>query len=211
MKEERQDIKRITSEEIISWTIEFINIDLEQLDVVDSIKLKLDLGKYLLWYNALTGDIPEYDIKQIQKALRKTFETYFLPLLEGGKRDSPDFNKPPEILHYEIDIDGRIDKVEFVAWGKINWPHRAEIRFHQEFKSLLPLPANAFRKCEGCGRYFFSAGKGARSTRRFCTRKCNLQHTDKLRREKNPEAYKEKQRKIMKKRYADKKKKPQEA
>lgn len=202
MAAETQTFTRPTSEEIVSWTIDFIFMDLKELDAVELLKLKLDLAKNLLWYNAVTGDYPDYDLKHVQSALKETFRDYLIPVFDGKTLDSPAYKHPSKSIAYERKRNGTIDKVEFTNWTKYKWPRRAVIRFHQEFESILPIPADALRICIGCGKYFFSVGKGARSTRRYCSRKCNLRHTDKLRREKNLEAYNKKQREIMRKRYA---------
>jgi hypothetical protein len=79
-----------------------------------------------------------------------------------------------------------------------------------QFKEALiltsPLDATLFRKCDGCGNYFFQGHK----KKRFCTRLCNLRYNAKKRRgekgSKQREEYNKLQKDLMKKRYREKKK-----
>jgi hypothetical protein len=57
-------------------------------------------------------------------------------------------------------------------------------------------------KDEDCGKYFLHLSKKARY---YCTPKCTSRDLSKKRREADPEAYRKKQREIMRKKYREKK------
>jgi hypothetical protein len=80
-----------------------------------------------------------------------------------------------------------------------------ETRAVLELKRLITeLPLYAIRKCEECQRLFYNPTK---KKRMFCSSKCSWRFNARKKREKNPEAYKKKQREIMWQRYEDQVKK----
>ena len=198
--------------EIVSWTLNFIQEDLNNIGATDKVRLSADLMKNL-YLDSLTPEtaqdedtvkafISNINLKNIQKALRGTFEKHYKPLINGKKY----LSQPPAIKETrDIVINGILDTA-YVIRTKPDDENIAISIFSRAIDSLKPISVSAFRVCEGCAKYFFPTGKGSQQNRRFCTRSCNARYNAELRRKKDPEAYKEKQRKIMKKRYADKKK-----
>ncbi len=203
--------------EIVSWTLTFIQEDLSKIDATDKVKLSADLMKNL-YLDSLTPEtaqnedtvnifISNINLKNIQKALRGTFEKHYKPLINGKKYRS----RPPAMKETrDIVVNGILD-TDYVVQTKPDDENIAISIFSRAIDSLKPIPVSAFRVCEGCNKYFFPTGKGSQQNRRFCTRSCNARYNAEIRRKKDPEAYKEKQRNIMRKRYADNKKKSQEA
>lgn len=217
MESHHNVMDRTRAGEIVSWTLTFIQEDLSNIDATDKIKLSADLMKYL-YLDSMTSEtaqnedtvrifISNINLKKIQKALQDTFTKHYRPLIEGKEW----FSRPPAKRETrDIVVKGILDTA-FVVNTKLDDENIAVNNFCRAIDSLKPIPVSAFRICEGCKKYFFPTGKGSQQTRRFCTRSCNARHNAELRRKKDPEVYKEKQRKIMKKRYAEKKKKNQGA
>ena len=210
------------ADEIISWSLDLLYLDIDDLSKIEKLKTQIDLyfhlilpiGNLLLPKNdqAVRFLSQPVDLQKIQDILRAQFETHLLPMIEGKKLLTT-WTRPPQKETVICEIDNGILNISFLREDAADYPIESRIieNFRDALCELKSFPISYFRKCEGCGRYFFPAGKRARSARRFCTSKCNHRHADKIRREKNLETYKAKQRKIMRKRYADKKKNSQAA
>lgn len=62
------------------------------------------------------------------------------------------------------------------------------------------LPKGSIKSCKECGRYFLHLSK---KSRYFCSSKCGSRYANRERRQADPTAYKEKQKKLMWKRYPE--------
>lgn len=182
-------VDRVSGEDVVSWVIDFIYMDLNALDGTERWKLAADAHKFLrLWDTSTNGgeiypSPPFLNLSKLQNELRAVFESHLLPLLggEGVNRlttvPEPDF-LVPRVLFVDDEgylystrlLDGDIEKV-----GIAN--------FIDAIHSITTLPVNSFRRCEGCGRWFFPIGKRIRKDRRFCSRPCNLRETARRQRE----------------------------
>ncbi len=211
-----------SADEIISWSLNMLYLDIDDLSEIEKLKTQLDLyfhlilpiGNLLLLENEKAASFlsQPVDLQKVQDILRAQFETHLLPLIEGKKTYTA-WARPPKKETVICEIDNGILNISFGREDAADYPIESRIieNFRDALCELEHFPISYFRKCEGCGRYFFPSGKRARRARRFCTSKCNHSHADKIRRKKHPEAYKKKQREIMKKRYADKKLNSKEA
>ncbi len=210
------------ADEIISWSLDLLYLDIDHLSEIEKLKTQIDLyfhlilpiGNVLLPQNDKASSFlsQPVDLQKIQDILRAQFETHLLPMIEG-KKPYTGWTRPPQKETVICTIENGILNIRFLREDAADYPIESRIieNFRDALCELESFPISYFRKCEGCGRYFFPAGKRVRRARSFCTSKCNHRHADKIRRKKNPEAYKKKQREIMKKRYADKKKNSQAA
>ncbi len=178
------------ADEVVAWTLNFIYQDLSTINGAERMILTIDAHQHLIKRFDQVGIMNEETkkfiietmlLEKIQNALHDTFETYLLPLIKGESARTPGVQRPKkiEIEWYEVDQGELNSPVIFEE--QYDWEIKAVFNFRYALYSLLPLPINTFQKCEGCGRYFFP-GKGARQTRRFCTRACNLRTSAKNRR-----------------------------
>jgi hypothetical protein len=70
-----------------------------------------------------------------------------------------------------------------------------------EFKNLIRnLSLDAIRQCDECKRFFYNPTKKKKA---FCRTQCGWRYNARKRRENDPEAYREKQKKVMWERYED--------
>lgn len=186
--------EKIRPDQVVAWTLDFIYQDLKKIGEVERVTLALEINQYLMKRFNIVASLGEetiafitktLDIGKIQKALQDHFHTFFLPLIKGDLEKAPDWVRPM-IKYIEVStvVDGILD-MGLIQGAMIQdeqyWDITAIQNFRDALSVLQPLPINTFQKCEGCERYFFP-GKGARRTRRFCTRACNLRHSAKLRR-----------------------------
>ena len=199
------------AKEVITWTLDFINSDLGSMDQTQQWKLALDLQRYLVIRIYTDGSKPAPDLGvrliNVQKALREFFDQFLRPALEG--KDPVKFPPAPSerftIASTEAFFFVLNDKLAFVSAGSPDIGTEAKHHFINALRAMSPRRSD-FQKCQGCSRYFF---QGARK-RRFCTHLCNLRFNAEERRGEKGSAKREKynkaQRKLMKKRYRDKKK-----
>ncbi|MFC1580091.1 hypothetical protein ACFL4N_04195 [Thermodesulfobacteriota bacterium] len=175
------------AEETITWTLDFISIDLSKLDLTEKLKLSMDAQKYLkLWdvsapKEGISIQVPRLELEVLQQKLQYAFDIFFKPLLTG-ENDGPIkipfseswsprvFVKLEGILLCTRLITGELEKI-----GVAN--------FVDAIHSMTPLPVERFRNCDGCNRWFFPTGKRVRQKRRFCSRTCNLRETSRQQRE----------------------------
>ena len=68
--------------------------------------------------------------------------------------------------------------------------------------ALSGLPTGSIRSCAECGRYFLHLSK---KPKYYCSPKCGSRNLSRKRREADPDAYRAKQREIMRKKYREKK------
>ena len=204
--------RKKSSADLVAWVIDFIFIDLSKLDNKQMYEAK---ARYWFFFyesilpeeNELSIKISDEDFEMLQTVLHKTFDQYLLPILEGNAARSPSlpaFRPYPDDDKFFQAFDGDIN---FCWVGGSNDVYKsAEERFLKTLSTLTPISINSFRKCKGCGNYFYLGVKKTRQSRQFCTRACNSRYNAKRRREADPETYNRKQRELMKQRYHEKKK-----
>jgi predicted nucleic acid-binding Zn ribbon protein len=71
------------------------------------------------------------------------------------------------------------------------------LAYYELINLLNEIPIDNIKKCSVCGRIFYHDRKGGL----YCSERCRWKLSSKKYREKNPEAYKESQRRIMQEKY----------
>jgi len=172
------------AERAIEWCLNFINLDLTTLEKADQWKVALELGQYLTVRLSSDGTIPTPDLgvslPEVQKGITDFFERSVRPALEQKVLDKLpptgcDVFRPSwkEGFFYRQD-----DRLMFASYASDDPIKGAVDQFKEALILASPLDATLFRKCDGCGNYFFQGHK----KKRFCTRLCNLRYNAKKRR-----------------------------
>ena len=200
-------------ERAIAWTLDFMNLDLTSLGKQEQWKTALELGQYLTV--RLSGDgttpAPDLDVSlpEVQRGIRDFFNRSVKPALEQEELnklppDGCDVFSPSWKNGFFYRQGNRL---MFASYASTDPIKDAVEQFKEALILASPLDVTVFRKCEGCGNYFFQEHR----KKRFCTRLCNLRYNAKKRRgekgSKQREEYNKLQKDLMKKRYREKKKK----
>jgi hypothetical protein len=177
----------VTNEETVSWSLDFLSVDLNALDKTEQWKLIADACKFLHLSDIsqdgkLYIDPPRISIRHLQDKLKASFMA-LVPFLEGKKEGGqvviPVSKKWPSrvfvVSRGELISTRILEKEKIEEVGVAN--------FIDTLLALTPLPLERFQKCETCGRWFFPVGRRIREKRRFCSRACNLKSTAKRQRE----------------------------
>ncbi len=197
-----------TPEELVAWTLDFINSNLSLLGRTERVQLAVEVYSHLIGGGEVLGSDDTQDLgldlEKIQGKLREFFNSYIRPLITGERKDS---GRLPRLASKLKDHRSFLVFNGILNYGEV-WEGNIEDRIMEKFEFLIrraiPLPVAAFRKCEGCDNFFLPTGKRVRKSRRFCTPQCNMRYHARKRRAADPEGYKAKQREIMKKRYREK-------
>ena len=196
---------------VITWMLDFINLDLDAMDQTQQWKLALDLQRYLVVRIDTNGSPAAPDLNvpltDVQSGLREFFDKYLRPALEGREpvkfppAPSERFTVPPAEAFFHVVLD----TVIFIRSASTDMGTEAKCIFIDALGAMSPRISD-FQKCQGCERYFFQRAR----KRKFCTHLCNLRFNARMRRgEKGTperEKYNKAQRKLMKKRSREKKK-----
>jgi hypothetical protein len=219
----------------LSWFLSFISADLDSMIQRDFLKLTID-GQYYfrahwplagfgvesnLWpikdseiYSdqLAGGELGRENLKQVQAALRNYLRLKFIDGTENlwgeiasGKISFGMFEGKATVIFGYKATRGREDLEEAIRMAKLNLS-----------LSLCDIPREAIKICPECGRYFLHLSKKksgryflhlSKKKRTFCEYKCTTRAASRRRRENDPKAYKESQRKLMWERYGEKVKK----
>jgi hypothetical protein len=137
----------------------------------------------------------------------------FLQKLNSGQLDREsalltpmelDGSQPYHVVSMAFKILPDDSASKLCARYEIGKKRKEEAVYHM--KNLCDgLSFNTVCRCEydECGRFFYNP---TNKRKRFCSTKCNWRFNARKRREENPERYREKQREIMRERYATRKK-----
>lgn len=147
------------------------------------------------------SDHPAYpwrvNLKHVQSELKEQLKK----ILAGGTLNIAEVR-----LLWSI-IDGKIAlgylPPEKLYDDSYDLPHMTRLASISFAHALEGIPPGTIRICRECGKYFLHLSK---KERYFCSPRCTSRAMAKRDREKDPDKYRAKQRKIMKERYREKKK-----
>jgi hypothetical protein len=202
--------------EIMTWLLDFAQMDLDSLPEQEKIILGIRLKSFLaervfLKTEPKLGELDRFDvqygwgfafeeIKGIQKALLE----YIFDVMDGPHRPGEPSSEVPSITRFlTVDEKGRYK----FMYADLSGSGRGDA-FKSIWAELLIDLKQPILKCQECGRYFLSTSK---RVKRFCSSKCMWREGARRKRKKlrqDPEAYekyKEKQKGIMQDYYAKKK------
>lgn len=202
---------------LINWYLNFVRFDLDSSDV-DKLKTLLyemnqnlfgiSSGEAALW---ITGVRSTKDFepspqniqraKKIQTALKNFLEELYVAITDEERRVS---NYP--LISLRSSLLGSPKLMVFPLGGTL---HSAILNQPEEKQAILRLamalvgmPSAVFRKCKECDKLFFHLSKRRKI---FCSPNCTSRYKAREKRMANPETYRKKQREIMRKKYAEKK------
>lgn len=215
------------------WFIEFLSEDLGKLSSLDFAKRAVEAQHYFMgplrnlhpvWgkgdeitlgsFPRLKPDDPkggvhlivspwpkdypwEKNLPSIQKELKNFFEETLASPRHDAVVDTID-------LLFGLDGEGTLRmRINFPIEDYEKDPSAVVRAAKRSFVLALgDIPAEAIRTCQECGKYFLHLSKKERS---FCSPRCTSRAMAKRDRERDPDKYRAKQRKIMKIRYKEKK------
>ena len=211
----------------LNWFMGFISEELGTMSDLEFSKLVLDVRHYVISYAFITPlDFPMWEGPDpIDYKLHAEFEGIKSP--EGFDWKDALINAQTELResldHWQTAKDKIIPvagvQLEITSVGdkfRVGYalPTTYEDCFDKDTltklakislcHALQDIRKDAIKKCkeEDCGRYFLHL---SRKERYYCTPKCTSRDLSRKRREKNPEAYRKKQREIMRKKYKEQK------
>jgi hypothetical protein len=192
----RERIKAIT------WVLDFIHIDLEQLNEAEVLKVGIDLQQNLLTDTEIFPTFTPSQIKAVHGNLKSFFEKYLTPVLQGKRKKSPPLPSPPVYKCRRFYISQ--GSIYLGESGNVSLEDVAVERFIKLLGTGEAIGLNYFQSCEHCHHWFFNSRE-----KRFCSPPCNWKFNAEQRRglkgSKQRKAYNKHQAEIKRKQYAKKK------
>lgn len=212
------------------WFLEFLSDDLDKMSDLDWGKRIVEVEHYFfrpkfwvvgeafkepMWYpkeildeatsmkdftTHVESDHPAYPWRANLKHVQSELKEQLKKILAGGMLNIAEVR-----LLWSI-IDGKIAlgylPPENLYDDSYDLPNLARLASISFAHALEGIPPGSIRTCRECGKYFLHLSK---KERYFCSPKCTSKAMARKVRDKDPEKYKKKQRKIMQRRYREKK------
>jgi hypothetical protein len=187
----------------LKWVVEFLGLNLEKLSPGDRAKLAVEFRQYLypkkgeivlMGQNKWGAGLPQkgneifwYQVNLIQNVINSFFGFYAIG--EGERIEFPAYGRFVVVREKENLSVNFVPQVDTFA---------DYIRLNLLF-DLRGMPISFIHRCPACERIFLNTTK---KEKRFCSPNCLWRYNAKKRREADPEGYRERQKEIMRERYA---------
>jgi hypothetical protein len=197
------------------WLSEFLTYDIETMPRPDFVKLDMEFF-YFLAKESTLGDFTFVGWSERREQL-KSAQGAVREILSGlvSHRDSGKTIRRKYTIEFEMMIaDGSLFR-EYVDDSLEGLENLSNILAHEILGIFLHLPLSAIKQCgnialekkgkkipeQSCDNLFIQFAKREKI---FCSSRCASRHSARKVRQKDPEGYRKKQKRIMKKRYREK-------
>lgn len=176
--------------EVLQWLVEFAQADIDKMKSEEKEKWQADSKWRLKMFGVGRVDIDILEYKSIVlEEIRKAI---------GPKESNFYFLRQSEMTYY---LDSNSKYFRFIIVPNVK-TFREVFRFSL-FTLLNVMPVHTIQRCPACDKIFINL---TRRIKLFCSMPCSWRLKAEQRRKNDPEAYREKYRGIMKKRYEEKQK-----
>ncbi|MFH0813439.1 MAG: hypothetical protein V2A69_11470 [Pseudomonadota bacterium] len=198
----------------LNWIFDFILKDFHGLEGAEEIKLVFEMERYIFFRKLIknppkkmleivdTKETTLEELKLLSSEMREKLRTIQTEFKKTIQSISPIFSNTEVVsLSLEYPITYSIVPTDHTWKGGLLIMEETKSIRDKVICTILSLlkeiPLSLIKKCEECRKYFVTR----RKTARFCSPNCNWIANSRKTREADPEAYRKKQRGIMKQRY----------